>query len=334
MKIVHTGMGLLALACLVSACQPGASEPVTNKRADLPPGSVFVENDPSCPAPRCFEVAVPLPDGVQVTENRVRVLLPADYDSGTRRYPVLYLLHDAPGDYRSWTTLGNARELTEALDVIVVMPDGGGGNPGWYSNWESGEFQWETFHLQVMLPFMETQLRTLGADHRAVAGPSMGGFGAMSYSARFPGTFKAAAALSGAVDFLAVDRVSAALAFTLNPAAGTPNGPIWGDPVTNFPVWQKHDPGTHLEGLRGMTVLLACGNGLPGGPHEDLDSPELYAIEPLLYVMNLSLAQALSSAGIAHQTLFYGPGFHDWPYYRDAFEWALPQLMAAIVPSN
>src|SRR5207248_8798242 len=30
----------------------------------------------TCPAPRCMDVAIPLPTGVHVTDNHVRVLLP------------------------------------------------------------------------------------------------------------------------------------------------------------------------------------------------------------------------------------------------------------------
>lgn len=327
----------LLLLSLLAACSSdnGATPPVQAEAlppAVLPPGAQFVEGDPSCAAPRCFEVQVPLPDGVNVTDNHVRVLLPQNYETSAKHYPVIYLLHDAPGNYKSWTTLGNAQEFTRALDVIAVMPDGGGGNPGWYSNWEDGSFQWETYHMEVMMPFIEQHLRVLGDGHRAVAGPSMGGFGAMSYSALHPGLFAAAASISGAVDFLAVDRASAALGFLLNPVAGTPNGPIWGDPVTNFDVWQQHDPGTHVDGLAGMKIFLASGNGLPGGAHEQLTSPQLYAIEPLIQVMNTSFAQTLASAGVDHKTLFYGPGFHDWPYYKDSFAWALPQIMAVIAP--
>ena len=84
----------------------------------------------------------------------------------------------------------------------------------------------------------------------------MGGFGSMSYSARHPGLFSAAAGFSGAVDFLHLDRVSALYAFLGNPVAGTPDGPIWGDPVTNYAVWQDHDPGTHVDGLAGLPLGL------------------------------------------------------------------------------
>ena len=328
MRSSVAGLMTAALLLALTACSSSEEGGDAPSADGVPKGARYLTDDPACAAPRCFELDIPVPDGVHVTDNRVRVLLPEGYATSGKRYPLLYLLHDAPGDYTSWTRLGNAQEFTRGLDVIAIMPDGGGGNPGWYSNWESGEFQWEAYHIEVMMPYVEQRLRGLGEGHRAVAGPSMGGYGSMYYSATYPGLFRAAAGFSGAVDFLAIDRVSALTASLLS----MPAGPVWGDPVTNFPVWQAHDPGTHVDGLAGMKIYLSSGNGLPGGPHEQLGSPELYAIEPLLYVMNLSFAGALQRAGVEHETFFYGSGFHDWPYYRDAFAWALPKLLDAIKP--
>ncbi len=325
--MMRTSLAVL-VAALLTACGSDGDSGDGASAAGLPPGARLLTDDASCSAPRCFEIDVPVPDNVHITDARVRVLVPADYATSGKRYPLLYLLHDAPGDYTSWTRRGDAQALTEGFDVIAVMPDGGGGNPGWYTNWNSGEFQWETYHLDVMMPYVERHLRVLGDGHRAVAGPSMGGHGAMYYSVLRPGLFQAAMGISGAVDFLVLDRGSALAASLLS----MPAGPVWGDPVTNFPMWQAHDPGTHIDGLAGMKIFLSSGNGLPGGSHDELGSPELYAIEPLLYVMNLSFASALTRAGVEHETLFYGPGFHDWPYYRDAFEWALPKLMDVIKP--
>lgn len=294
------------------------------------PADIRDADDAFCPQPQCLELRVPHPETVRVSDDRVRVILPASYAETDRSYPLLLLLHDAPGNYRSWTEEGEVYARLQAEEVIVVMPDGGGGNPGWYSDWLDGSFHWEQYHLEYLLPWVESTFRVLGPAHRAVAGPSMGGHGAMKYAAQYPGSFKAAAGFSGAVDFLHLDRVSALYTFLGNPIAGTPNGPIWGDPVTNFPIWEDQDPGTHVEGLRETKVYLSSGNGLPGGPHEDLSNPSVYAIEPLLLLMNQSFAQALAAAGIEHETWFYGPGFHDWPYYRDAFDWAWGQIRGDI----
>ena len=60
--------------------------------------------------------------------THVRVLLPADYDATQDRYPVLYLLHGALADYRSWTDAGDAEAITVGAPLIVVMPDGGQGS--------------------------------------------------------------------------------------------------------------------------------------------------------------------------------------------------------------
>ena len=77
--------------------------------------------------------------------THARVLLPRGYARSTRRYPVLYLLHGAVDDYRSWTLKGDAEKLTAGLPLIVVMPDTG--PPGWYTDWLRGEPLGDLPHL-------------------------------------------------------------------------------------------------------------------------------------------------------------------------------------------
>src|SRR5436853_9178 len=83
-------------------------------------------------------------------------LLPATYvASQTTRYPVLYLLHGALADYRSWTDSGDAESITAGQPLIVVMPDGGQG--GWYTDWlnrgAGGPPEWEDFHVDQLIPW-------------------------------------------------------------------------------------------------------------------------------------------------------------------------------------
>ncbi len=335
-KTAFAGMAVLS-AVLMAGCEnsSGLNGRALASTGALPPGAIF-GTDAACPAPRCFDVAVPLPEGVAVTDNRVRVILPVDYGVSGKRFAVLYLLHDAGGSYRVWTENTDILELTRGLDLIIVLPDGGSGaDAGWYTNWIDGSRQWETFHIDVMIPWLEQNLDVLGDGHRAIAGVSMGGFGTMSYSGRHPGLFAAAAGISGAVDLLYIEQLSALVTLGLQPVISTPGASHWGDPATNYAEWQAHDPGFNIEGFRGMKVFLSSGNGLVGGAHDDLAGPTqagAYAVENIVWQMNLSFAQALSAAGIEHTTLFYGPGYHGWPYYRDELAWALPQLMAAIRP--
>lgn len=63
----------------------------------------------------------------------VNVLLPDDYRTSGRTYPVLYLFHGGgtDQDFRTFDFLG-IRDLTAGKPIIIVMPDGG--HAGWYSN--------------------------------------------------------------------------------------------------------------------------------------------------------------------------------------------------------
>lgn len=317
---------------LVVACSQSNSTQQRNLDDPLPRSFV---DDPACPAPRCFETQIPLPDDVTVGGDTVRIILPDGYDDSDESYPVIYLLHDAPGSYLSWTQDGEVVDKLGDAKVIAVMPDGGAGNPGWYSDWLDCSFQWQRYHMDVMLPYLESKLRVLGDGHRAIAGPSMGGYGAMYYSASYPDRFAAAAGFSGAVDFLHLDRASALYAFIAGFSGVTPGMPIWGDPIQNFDKWQAQDPGSHVENLLNTKIYLTSGNGLPGGPHENLPAGAAeYGIEPFLLLMNQSLADTLTAAGVEHETWFYGPGYHNWPYYRDGFDWAWPKLWNAIKPKQ
>lgn len=66
--------------------------------------------------------------------RRMTVYTPAGYDpAGSRRYPVLYLLHGMGGDEEAWSELGRAVTILDNLiaegkaePMIVVMPNGNG----------------------------------------------------------------------------------------------------------------------------------------------------------------------------------------------------------------
>src|SRR5262245_23037789 len=65
------------------------------------------------------------------TNRRMMVYTPPDYATGTRKYPVLYLLHGGGGDEDAWLTMGRANIILDNLiaagkakPMIVVMPNG------------------------------------------------------------------------------------------------------------------------------------------------------------------------------------------------------------------
>jgi S-formylglutathione hydrolase FrmB len=122
----------------------------------------------------------------------VNVLLPEDYfQTSWRRYPVLYLLHGGLQDFRKFHMEDDIVGLTRGRRLIVVMPDGGAA--GWYCNPVrsfSGPRNWESFHMNQLIPWVDANFRTFAEyDGRAISGFSMGGFGALKYTAKYYGHF-------------------------------------------------------------------------------------------------------------------------------------------------
>jgi S-formylglutathione hydrolase FrmB len=262
-------------------------------------------------------------------DTHVRVLLPTGYDP-QRRYPVLYLLHGGADDYRSWTRpqdgKGDAEAITAGLPLIVVMPDAGQG--GWYTDWYNngagGPPKWETFHIGELIPFIDAHYPTIARrGGRAIAGLSMGGFGAMSYASRHPDLFAAASTWSGAVD---TNQVFAP--HVLDAIAGLDGGQpgsLWGLRETQEVRWRAHNPWDLAANLRGMTLAIHTGNGETGGPYGGGGDP----LEPAVHQMSVSFHERLAALGIEHVWDDYGPGGHDWPYWNRDLREDLPGIMAA-----
>ena len=251
-----------------------------------------------------------------------------------RRYPVLYLLHGASGNYANWTLLGDAERTTAGQPLIVVMPDGGRG--GWYSDWynggQGGRPEWERYHVDQLIPLVDRRFRTVAARRgRAIAGLSMGGFGALSYAARHPDLFTYAASFSGGVDLNAK-------------VGGVPTGQgrrrrdgLPGRRHRGLDLRRLRDPttsagaattrATSRANLRGLGLALYTGNGAPGGP---LGGSTLDIIELGAHQMSVNVHSRLTKLGIPHLWDDYGPGAHTWPYWARDLREVLPSLMDAL----
>ncbi len=170
--------------------------------------------------------------------RRIRVYTPPDYDSSTRRYPVLYLFHGA-GDWDvAWTDVGRAHWIMDNLiadgkarPMIVVMPSifqqpalgsgamapraaaagapagaragapaaaGAAGRAGGAAAGQDDGFTREL--LNDIMPLVQKRYRTLaGPDNTAIAGLSMGGAQALRSGLAHLDTFHYVIGLSSAV---------------------------------------------------------------------------------------------------------------------------------------
>jgi S-formylglutathione hydrolase FrmB len=296
---------------------------------------------PDCPATPCVvEREVPVPDGTDLglVDTRIRVLLPSAYD-GETRLPVVYLLHGAGDTYRTWVDNTDVETFAADLGVIVVMPDGGRApESGWYSDWADGSRRWETFHIRVLVPYVDAAFATLAArEHRGLAGLSMGGFGATTYAGRHPGLFGAAASFSGALDTQMYGPAEAMAFESLHQQFGTPDDRVWGDGATaeGAARWAAHNPAAlardgklaHLQG----NLWLTTGTGTPGGPAgDDPANPGGYLVEQFVWQTNQSFELALAQSATPYHDLGYLGGPHDWPHWQHALHEVLPRLAAAI----
>ena len=258
---------------------------------------------------------------------KVRLLTPNGWEQRRRgdRWPVFYLLHGCCDTYDSWTRETDVEELRRLRNVLVVMPEAG--PVGWYSNWwnhgAGGPPAWETFHLRELRRLLE---RGYGAGHRrVVAGLSMGGFGALSYAARNPGMFRAAASYSGVVHPLH-DGFPEGLMFVLAEFGEDPLA-LWGDPVAQRRIWEAHDPYYLAKRLRRTPVFLSVGDGTAG----PLDPPGVFdELEAELRLQNDAVAARFEQAGVPLRTDFYGPGTHSWPYWERELHRSLAMLLAVL----
>ena len=220
---------------------------------------------------------------------RVNVLLPDGYDT-SRRYPVLFLLHGGGENYSTFDTKYDIRNHTAGRDLIVVMPDGGAA--GWYCDPESsnvGPRNWETFHIKELLPWVDATFATTGqASGRAVSGFSMGGFGALKYTAKYYGHFASVSSHSGPADLRGPDGQKITHWANLTSMAELGGGMVYGAPWAEARV-SADNPMENVERYRGKRIFLVSGTSF-------IDSNEKRVLPT-----QRNFGRALEAAGIPHE---------------------------------
>jgi enterochelin esterase-like enzyme len=138
-------------------------------------------------------------------EQTAQVYVPTG-DAPKGGWPVLYLLHGLNGAATDWDRLGKLRETVDRLiaddeirPMLVVMPSGGN---SWYV--DSADVKGPGNYATAIAHDLEQAIEAsfpVGRDraHRAIAGLSMGGFGALRIGLNEPERYGAIAALSPAI---------------------------------------------------------------------------------------------------------------------------------------
>ncbi|PWH07593.1 hypothetical protein DEO23_02910 [Brachybacterium endophyticum] len=301
---------------------------------------------------------------VQTFPPSFRVTLPTSYrDSPDRNYPVLLLLHGRGGNFTQWTQgetgegSGNGGDVisrTADQDVIVVMPDGGAGS--FYSNAYHAapgrRADWETFLIDQVLPFVHENFRT-DPSRMAVAGDSMGGWGALSLGQKYQDLFRSISAYSGLADcrpdtldgglFSLVIWIGPALEAKRYPFTANGPGSIWGNDL-DPDIASTYNPIENLERYRGKRLFLRNGDGnwidfaeaLKG--HGDLyeqlrDKQKTIGQDVVEGDVSPNLerfADALTDAGIEHDHKMLKGRTHEFGLWQENFAEDLPGIMKAL----
>jgi enterochelin esterase-like enzyme len=146
-------------------------------------------------------------------EREAVVYLPPGYSTRANRYPVLYLLHGAGGDERTWTDRQQAHVILDNLiadravePFVVVMPYGythrleAGVRRRGAEDYKTDMEEFAIDFVTDLVPYVESRYH-VGADRdsRAIAGLSMGGGQSLAIGLTHPGMFRAVAAFSSAM---------------------------------------------------------------------------------------------------------------------------------------
>lgn len=224
------------------------------------------------------------------------VILPRDYESSpSTRYPVLYLLHGLTGHYSDWITRTNIADYAAEYRMIVVTPEG---NNDWYTDSATVPAdKYESYVLKELIPDIQKRYRTIEARYgRAVAGLSMGGYGALKFGLKSPDTFVFAGSMSGAL---------AAPAWTEDDLRGM--GAVRDSLFGVFgPIGSQTRKANDIyEILRGLPAARVAAL-----PYFYLDC----GTEDFLISFNQQFAVLLSEKKLPHEYREL-PGGHTWPYW-------------------
>ncbi|MBO0855387.1 MAG: esterase family protein [Nocardia sp.] len=260
---------------------------------------------------------------------QVQVLHPAG--GGSR--PSYYLLDglDPLATQSTWTNTTDAEPFFAGKNVNVVLPMGG--QASYYTDWDSddphlGHYKWETFLTQELPPIINSTFSGNGVN--AIGGLSMGGMAAFTLAVRHPQLYRAVAGYSACPD---MGIAQGAVMFSVANRGGNP-GNMWGPPGS--PEWAAHDPAVLTDRLRGKTIYLSTGSGMPG-PHEAQLKPQLpeaiafgVPIEVGVDGCVTAFEARLRSMGIPARVDHDAVGTHTWPYWQDALHQSWPSLGPAI----
>jgi putative tributyrin esterase len=229
---------------------------------------------------------------------KYRILYPVKYEypeNREKRFPVLYLLHGITGQSSNWLEKTRVALYATQYDLFIVMVEGGN---GWYTDSATVPAdKYESYILRELIPDVEKHFRvSTQREGRAIAGLSMGGYGAIKFGLKHPEMFALAGSMSGAF-----------------------KAPSWTDKELTDPgvirdsVWQTFGPVG--SSTRAANDVFKLAREIPTQQIPSL--PYLYfdcGTEDFFFTNNRDLANLFVELKIPHEYREL-PGTHSWTYW-------------------
>jgi S-formylglutathione hydrolase FrmB len=267
-------------------------------------------------------------------DKQVVVYVPGDYDAHPeRRYPVFYYLHGLGGDETNWVKVGHLDDAADTLGLqaIVVMPDG---DDSFYvdspapSDYDAclkdgtgfrreavhdatcvRKNDYETYITRDLVGWADKTYRTIAKrDSRAIAGLSMGGYGALMLGMRHPDVFAAAASHSG-VDALLYKGPHP---YATGKAELETDVKEWGKAVGDLGAWIRSRFGDDVAFWRDRDPAALVDRLAPGKLALYLDcgtEDDFLLNDEALYLHDLLVAKHID------HSWYLGPGRHDFAFW-------------------
>jgi S-formylglutathione hydrolase FrmB len=244
-----------------------------------------------------------IPSAAMKKTYRAAVVLPASYAKNKKaRYPVLYLLHGAFGHFSDWLNKTPDKQLLHRLadqyNLIIVNPEGETFS-FYLDSPVSPDSQFETYLTKEVIPAIDQAYRTVpGRQGRVITGLSMGGYGALSLSARHPDLYGAAGSMSGALELSSANR-------QLSPADVARRAQLWapilGSEADNPERFATNSLINMVDRIRrnGLPLIIDCG------------------VDDGLVEINREMHRRLLYNHTPHDYT-ERPGAHTWEYWQSA----------------
>jgi len=242
------------------------------------------------------------------TDLPFTIYLPDGYKDGAAKLPVVYLLHGAGGNELEWARKGGAVETLDGLikrglirPMIAIMPTAG--PDSWWTDGASAKA--ETAIMTELMPYVEGKFRVMPERNgRAIAGLSMGGYGALNLSLRYPAKFCAAGIISPAI----YDPLPPETSASRKAAQFMRNGQFDAD------TWKALNYPAHLDKYSQSPQKVPM--WIVSGDHDFLG---IAVMSANLYWRVLKLQPKLAELRVID-------GDHEWMTFRDALPDALQYI--------